>query len=57
MSHDPKPIDGIIWGLAAVATGLTLAKVALLATILAGLGSFAVAMIRVYVFFKTGRSQ
>jgi hypothetical protein len=55
--HDlTHPLDFLAWGLAIVA-GISLASAALFATILAGLGSFALAMVRIYYTVKRGEAD
>lgn len=50
------PLDLLTWGLAIVA-GISLANAAIFATILAGLGSFALAMVRIYYTVKAGNAD
>jgi hypothetical protein len=55
--HDlSHPLDLLAWGLAIVA-GISLANAAVIATILAGLGSFALAMVRIYYTVKAGNAD
>jgi len=54
--HDlTHPLDFLAWGLFFVAS-ISLANAALIATILAGVGSFALAMVRVYYTVKRGEA-
>jgi len=50
-----NPLDFAAWGLALVA-GISLANAAVFATILAGIGSFALAMVRIYYTVKAGKA-
>jgi hypothetical protein len=55
--HDlGHPLDLLAWGLAIMA-GISLANAAVIATILAGLGSFALAMVRIYYTVKAGNAD
>ena len=57
MQHDlSHPLDLLAWGLAIVA-GISLANAAIIATILAGIGSFALAMVRIYYTVKAGKVE